>query len=104
LRTPLNPLLLHVQMLLRAARAGTLPTQPPEKLLASLEVCEQEVKRFGRLVDDLLDVSRIAAGLLDLRPEEVDLAALARDVVRRFGPVLDQAGCPVRLAADAPAV
>jgi signal transduction histidine kinase len=36
------------------------------------------------LVDDLLDVSRIQQGRLDLRPEPIDLAELAREVTARF--------------------
>lgn len=39
------------------------------------------VARLNRLVDDLLDVSRIQAGQLRIRPERIDLAALVREVV-----------------------
>jgi PAS domain S-box-containing protein len=104
LRTPLNPLLLQVQMLLRLARDGTLAEQPADRLVRMLENCERSVRQFGRLVRELLDVSRMVAGRLDLRPEEVDLAALAREVVVRFGPELAQAGCPVVVQADRPVV
>jgi PAS domain S-box-containing protein len=104
LRTPLNPLQLQIQMLLRLARAGTLAGQPPERLVGMLEACERSVKQFGRLVAQLLDLSRLVAGGLDLRLEEVDLADLARQVTARYGPELAQAGCELRLAADRPAV
>jgi PAS domain S-box-containing protein len=40
-----------------------------------------QIARLNRLVDDLLDVSRIRAGYLEVRPEPSDLAALVREVV-----------------------
>ncbi len=104
LRTPLNPLQLQIQMLLRLARAGTLADQPPDRLVAMLETCEFSARQFARLVTQLLDLSRLVAGGLDLRLEEVDLAAVAREVAARYGPELTQAGCELRLAADRPAV
>lgn len=104
LRTPLNPLQLQIQLLLRLARAGTLASQPPDRLVAMLETAERSVKQFARLVTQLLDLSRLVAGGLDLRLEEVDLAAVAREAAARYGPELAQAGCELRLAADRPAV
>jgi PAS domain S-box-containing protein len=50
LRTPLHPLQLQIQLLLRLARAGTLASQPPDRLVAMLETCERSVKQFARLV------------------------------------------------------
>ncbi len=104
LRTPLNPLGIHVQLLLRAARDGTLAAQAPEKVLTVLETCDRQVRRFGQLVHDLLDITRIGVGRLDLHLEEVDLAAMTRDLAARFGPELAEAGCPLTLRADAAAV
>ena len=39
---------------------------------------ERQVNHLARLVDDLLDVSRITRGRIELRKEAVDVAALAR--------------------------
>jgi signal transduction histidine kinase len=44
--------------------------------------------RLNELVSDMLDVSRIRTGRLDLELEPVDLAALAREVIERFEPLL----------------
>ncbi|HLK38706.1 MAG TPA: MASE1 domain-containing protein [Polyangiaceae bacterium] len=81
LRTPLTSLLLRSQMVGRAARAGATGT---DALVRDAEAVERLVRRLGRLVDDLLDVSRLAAGQLRLSVESVDLAALAREVVDRL--------------------
>lgn len=105
LRTPLNPLRLNVHMLLREARKGDLQAGPlANRLVPMLESSERQVLQFGKLVDDLLDVSRIAAGRLELRIEEVDLAAVVKDVAIRFAPELEKAGSVLDLRATAPVV
>jgi PAS domain S-box-containing protein len=104
LRTPLNPLQLHVQMLLRFAREGSLAGQPSDRVIGMLEGCERQVKQVTQLVNTLLDISRIAASRLDLRLEDVDLAAVVDDVVGRAAPEVAQAGCAVSVRADGPVV
>jgi PAS domain S-box-containing protein len=104
LRTPLNSLQINIQLLLRGARDGSLHDRLAARAPAMLEACERQVKVFTRLVNDLLDISRIAAGRLELCLDDVDLAAVVRDVVAHFGPELTQAGCPVTVHADVPAV
>jgi signal transduction histidine kinase len=104
LRTPLNPLQLNIQVLLRAARDGSLNGRLAGRVVGILEVCERQVKGFAGLVNDLLDVSRIAAGRLELRREEVDLTAVAREVVARYGREAAGAGCAVSLSVPAAVV
>jgi signal transduction histidine kinase len=53
-------------------------------------VVREQVARLGKLATDLLDLSRLEAGSLELRPEEVDLADLTRAVTSEFGPALDK--------------
>jgi two-component system OmpR family sensor kinase len=53
-------------------------------------VVREQVARLGKLATDLLDLSRLEAGSLELRPEETDLADLARSVTSEFGPALDK--------------
>jgi signal transduction histidine kinase len=48
------------------------------------------VERLRKLSVDLLDLSRIEAGSLELRPEQVDLGELTRSVCGEFEPVLAQ--------------
>jgi signal transduction histidine kinase len=52
----------------------------------SLAVIEEEADRLSRLVDDLLDASRLQAGGLSLNRADVSLPALAGRVAERFGP------------------
>jgi PAS domain S-box-containing protein len=83
LRTPLTPLRLQTQILRRLLAHGETP--PRDRLAASLDTLERQTERLGRLVSDLLDVSRITAGKLTLHREALDLAEVAREVVERYG-------------------
>ncbi len=62
----------------------------------------EQVERLGKLATDLLDLSRLEAGSLELRREETDLGALTRVVSAEFAPALDKHGSTLelRLAAD----
>jgi signal transduction histidine kinase len=53
-----------------------------------LETMSEQVARLQKLSVDLLDLSRLDAGSVDLHPEPVDLAELARSVVNEFTPAL----------------
>jgi PAS domain S-box-containing protein len=64
-------------------------------------VIDRQVRVMARLLDDLLDVSRITRGKLDLRRERVDLASVVAAAVETSRPLLDAAGH--QLAVDLPA-
>lgn len=93
LRTPLASLQLSLQALRRVAPAGPGDERPDVRRL--LDVPERQTKRLARLVDTLLDVSRIESGRLDLDLEEVDLVGVAEDVATRHANDLERAGCAV---------
>ena len=104
LKTPLTALLLHLQLLARHTRRGSLASVPPEQMLRMLETGQSQVQRLSKLVDNLLDVSRITAGRLHLERDMVDLAAVARDVVARFADEAEAAGVALTCQADSPVV
>ena len=104
LRTPLSSLQLQVGLLAKPpSRAASTPLSP-EQLHDRLTAVARGVDRLSRLVSDLMDVSRINAGRLRLEVEEVDLAALARELVERFEADAAKAKCTVTLHAETPAV
>jgi PAS domain S-box-containing protein len=63
----------------------------------SHEVIQRQVRQLTRLVDDLLDVSRISRGKIELRPQRVDLAALVRSSAQVVRPLIDERGHDLRL-------
>ncbi len=77
LRSPLTPIRGFVQLVARdLARKGG-----HEESVQRLNSAAGHVDRMTRLVDDLLDVSRLKAGLLDLKRSPVNLADICREVI-----------------------
>ncbi len=102
LKTPVTTLQLQIQGLLRRLRTGGIPT--PEALEERLSTSERQVERLTHLINDLLDISRITGGRLDLRIEPVDFSAVLRDVATRLEESLLRAGCTFAVNAPEPQV
>jgi signal transduction histidine kinase len=75
----------------------------PETREAFLTQVREQVERLKKLATDLLDLSKLEAGSLELRPEPTDLGVLAEAVVSEFGPRLarHESSLALRLAAGA---
>jgi len=80
LRTPLTAVKGQAQLVERFLARGQID---PERLSLAAARLSQAVYRLDLLVRDLVDVSRLQAGRLALRPETVDLVTLVRDVMGR---------------------
>jgi signal transduction histidine kinase len=57
-----------------------------------VEMMERQVRHMVRLVDDLLEVSRITRGKIELRKEPIELAAVVRSAVEASKPLMEAAG------------
>ena len=66
-------------------------------MLRRLNAIRRQVVRLNQLVDQLLDVSRLIEGRLELRPEQVDLQALVIEAIDLMRESATQAGSPVLL-------
>jgi PAS domain S-box-containing protein len=97
LKTPLTALLFQAESLLRSVHRLA-----PDEIAARAGKVVHNAQRLGRLVKELLEVSRIVAGKLTLEREELDLAELVREVVARAAPAAEAAGCALRLEAPEP--
>ena len=62
------------------------------------EIMEQQNNHLARLVEDLLDASRITRGSIELRCETVDLATVVANAVQTSRPLIDDAGHQLALA------
>jgi signal transduction histidine kinase len=94
LKTPLTSLNLQIDHLRRLARTGRLDSAP-----ALLEAAKRQLMRLNDLVDQLLDVSRIATQRLAVNVDEVDLAEIVRDVCDRFRPQAEAARSSLHVEA-----
>ncbi|HLL02193.1 MAG TPA: ATP-binding protein [Myxococcaceae bacterium] len=104
LRTPLTPLNLKLHILLRAAESAPGGVVPAERVAADVRVAQRQVRKLADLIRDLLDVSRLAHGKLSLNPEDVDLAALTREVTAGLAPEAERAGCALEVHEAGPLV
>ncbi len=80
LRTPLMALNLQVSTFIARSEAG----QTPDISLEKMKRLYAQVLRMTTLVNQLLDVSQLATGTLALSCTNLDLGALAKDVIERF--------------------
>jgi PAS domain S-box-containing protein len=85
LRNPLSPIRNSVALM---GMLGPLP----EQLDKIRQVIDRQTRHLTRLVDDLLEVSRITQGKVRLRRERIDLAAAARHAADAVGPAIRAAG------------
>lgn len=84
LRTPLGVMALEVIMRQQRLDKGDLGWFSPERLQAMLDKDARQVRSMTRLIEDMLDISRIQHGMLSIRPQPTDLGELARRVVADF--------------------
>ena len=100
LRTPLTALQLKLQGLERGLRAGMREKRgSAANLETRLDGALRQTERLSSLIERLLDVSRIAAGRLELAPERFDLAALVHQVADDFKDPAAAVGSELRVNA-----
>jgi len=93
LRNPLAPVWNGLNIIARAP-------QDTQRVLQVAGMIERQVGQLARLVDDLLDVSRITTGKIELRKERVELDAVLRSAIETARPHIEAAGH--RLALELP--
>ncbi len=100
LRTPLT----SIRGFVEALRDGTVTD--PERQASSLEVVHEETQRMLRMIEQLLDLSRLEAGQSGLHRSTIDLQELFGYIEAMFGSRADEQGVKLELeiADDAPSV
>lgn len=84
LKTPLTSLKLQSQIFARAAKKGVASIYEKGHIHQLIDQTNNQVNRLNRLVDDMLDVSRIRTGKLTLIREPFDLCDLTRELLERL--------------------
>jgi len=80
---------------------GNMAPFGPERLPAMIERDQRQIQNMVRLIDDMLDVTRMRRGALSIRPKPTDLAALARGVIADLAQQAEAAGSVAELRAPA---
>jgi PAS domain S-box-containing protein len=83
LKTPLTSLTLQIQMIHRSLRDERTKASP-EQLLSSVAFCNQQVYRLTHLLNQLLDLTQIQRGQIQLQRSPSDLGFLAKQVLISF--------------------
>jgi PAS domain S-box-containing protein len=97
LRNPLAPIRNAVHLLARAPAGG-------EQAARARHILERQTTHLTRIVDDLLDVTRIASGKVELRRARIDLREVVQKTADDVRSIFDEARLPLRVDQPASAV
>ncbi len=104
LKTPLNTLILEVQLRKLQLGRNNLAAFSEDRLRQMVDKDERQIQSLIRLIDDMLDVSRIRTGKLSIRPSRADLGKLAASVVENFAPQMEASGCTLLFQRPEPII
>lgn len=83
LKTPLTSLKLQIELYQRGVLKQDSSLYTPEKINVLLDRNSRQIDRLTRLVDDMLDISRIRTGKLTLKKESCDISELLKEILNR---------------------
>jgi PAS domain S-box-containing protein len=84
LKSPLSSLMLQAQMFKRKLQKDPKSMCLEDKVSTLIEFTEKELRRIDRLVNDMLDVSRIRSGKLTITKAKMELCKLVDDVLQKM--------------------
>ncbi|MDP1567888.1 MAG: hybrid sensor histidine kinase/response regulator [Polaromonas sp.] len=102
LRTPLNTLFLEAQLRKMQLERGNIAIFDAAYLQKMVARDTLQVKNMVRLIDDMLDVTRLRNNRLSIRPSNVNLPALLERVVGNLANQAASAGCDITLHTGQP--
>ena len=103
-RTPLNGLILETQLRKMHLARDNAAAFSMDKMQAMVERDERQIQSLIRLIEDMLDVSRIRTGKLSIRPAEFDLARVVAQLLESFAAQIAAAQSSVNFTARQPVV
>jgi PAS domain S-box-containing protein len=96
LKTPLTPLKTQLQLLSHLVQTGVMNVGPLEKKLKKvISDSDQQIDRLSRLVDDILDATRLRTGQFALQREVVDLNSIVSAAIDRIKVARAPGGVPI---------
>ncbi len=101
-RTPLNGLILETQLRKMHLARDNAAAFTMDKMHTMVDRDERQIKSLIRLIEDMLDVSRIRTGKLSIRPCRFDLVQLVNNLLQNFAPQVEAAESSVTLTANQP--
>jgi len=101
LKTPLTIMLLKLQSELNNIRNSPLANFSVQKLIEVLKNSEQQINWLKSMVNNLLDVSLITTGRINLEAEDTNLVSLTKQVKQSFSEVIKREKYKIKIDGDA---
>ena len=95
LRTPLSIIKEGISLVL-----DKIPGEINEKQSKILDISKYNIDRLARIIDDLLDISKIESGKVKLKRSFINMSDIVRQVASSFGPRIKERGLEMRLDID----
>ena len=102
LRTPLNTLFLETQLRGIQLERGNLAAFSEERLRTMVARDGRQIQSMIRLINDMVDVTRIRSGKLSIRPAQAELSRMLERIVGDLAQRTEAAGGTIELHAPAP--
>lgn len=97
LKTPLTSILLNLQLILHKIHNAANEKVEISEIVSMIEVSKKQSERMSRLISDLLNISVISTGRLQVEREPMDLSGLVDDILNRFSVQFEKAHMKVIL-------
>lgn len=95
LKTPLTSLRLQAQLMKRSIQSNSFREYTDEQMYKIVDQTDRQVTRLNRLIDDMLDITRIRSGKFSINKEKFDFADLVTETVARLKPMFEEAKASV---------
>ena len=102
LKTPLTATLLKLQIALHNIRNTSLANFSVQNLMDMLLSSEQQTQRLAKMIGDLLNVSLMSTGRMELDKEKADLSQITKDVIKGLIEKAKKENIEIRLDANGP--
>jgi signal transduction histidine kinase len=103
LRTPVTSMRLQAQLTKRNVARGNLTMLEPDQVMKMVDQSDRQLSRLMRLIDEMLDFSRLRTGhLFHLTPAVFDLKELVFELQEQFKHELGSAGCQLEVEVSGP--
>ncbi|MBI2028578.1 MAG: HAMP domain-containing histidine kinase [Candidatus Levybacteria bacterium] len=104
LKTPLTSMLLKLHGMLNSVYNVSLANFSVRELMQVLENAEKQIKWLTAMINDLINVSLITTGRMNLKIEDVDLVGTTNRVLQNFSELLKREKYKIRIEAKSPVV
>lgn len=102
LRTPIASMKLSTQIVKRSLDSGAPDAFSKERVVKMVAQADRQLNRLTRLIEDMLDFTRISGGRLMLNPSQFDLSELAAEVMERMASQIEMASVSSNLVTHGP--